>query len=511
MTLTDTHLKYFESKHFKLLPHQIKGINWLCNREYGYGNCGLLCDEPGLGKTIQISGLMYLHQLKFTLILVPISIINQWVEILQCVVPNHNIIIHHGNNRSKSIDEFKNKICSKPVVVISSLKLLINDSILHKNSWDRIVIDEIHEIRNRKSKIFKSVMNLKSKSRFGLTGTPIHNHINDLKSLYIYLFPSVTEVTNKDIEKLNSLLILRRKKADVEHLKLLSQNIKFHHYHVPFITNEERDIYKMIKDKVSYELQEVLEYEDMTISQKMIYIFELIIRLRQTSIHPSIAIACLKNKYKIDINFSGISTKFKHILDILEKQTTFQNTIIFCNFIEEMNMIKDFLKNNNIESLIYNGKMNRKQKQETLDQFSHPFSISCFYKNNLFPNELNKLIIQKMPKVLLMQIKSGAVGLNLQNFSNVIFTTPDWNPSNEIQAIARSHRIGQKFRVNIHQLILQDENHEFDTIDERILETQYKKRKLINKVLNEKDPIMAQLDISKINKMTITDYQNILM
>ena len=109
-----------------------------------------------------------------------------------------------------------------------------------------------------------------------------------------------------------------------------------------------------------------------------------------------------------------------------------------------------------------------------------------------------------------MQIKSGAVGLNLQMFNNVIFTSPDWNPSNEIQAIARSHRMGQKFRVNIHHIIIQDQKEEFNTIDERILDIQYRKRKLINKVLNEKDDIMAQLDITKINNMSIQDYQNIL-
>lgn len=511
MTLSDAHLKYFESKNFKLLPHQVKGINWLCDRECGYGNCGLLCDEPGLGKTIQIAGLMYLHQLDYTLILVPISLINQWVKILEYIIPKCHIIIHHGNNKSKNISEFKHKINDKQVIVISTLKLLINDYILNSIKWNRIVIDEIHEIRNCKSKVFKAAANLKSESRFGLTGTPIHNHINDLKSLYMYLFPNVTKVNNSQIEKLNSLLILRRRKADIYHLKLLSQNIKFHNHSIPFLTIEEREIYKIIKDKVLYELQEAMEYEDLTVSQKMIYIFELIIRLRQTSLHPSIAIASLKNKYKTDIHFTGISTKFNHVLSILNKQTNFQNTIIFCNFIEEMNMLKDFLKTNNIESLIYNGKMNRVQKQKVLDQFTDPLSISYFSKNNLFDCEVNNYIIQKMPRVLLMQIKSGAVGLNLQIFNNVIFTSPDWNPSNEIQAIARSHRMGQKFCVNIHHIVIQDQKQEFNTIDERILDIQYKKRKLINKVLNEKDDIMAQLDITKINNMSIQDYQNIIM
>lgn len=510
MTLSDNQLEYFQNKGFNLLPHQIKGINWLSERESGYGNCGLVCDEPGLGKTIQVTGLIYLHELKYTLILVPISLINQWVETLKCILPKYNIIIHHGNSKSKNITELRNKIDDKPVIVISTLKLLINDLTLKKLSWDRLVIDEIHEIRNRKSKIFKSVLSLHSKSRFGLTGTPIHNHIDDLKSLYMYLFPNVTEVTNSEIEKLNSLLILRRRKTDIEHLQLLSKNIKFYHHSIPFLTNEERDIYKKIKDKVSYELREALELGDLTVSQKMIYIFELIIRLRQTSIHPSIAISSIKNKYKTDIHYTGISTKFKQILDILDKQTTYQNTIIFCNFIDEMNMLKSFLKNNNIESLIYNGKMNRNQKQQVLNQFNDPCSISYFSKNNPFPNEINKLIMENMPTVLLMQIKSGAVGLNLQMFNNVIFTSPDWNPSNEIQAIARSHRMGQKFRVNIHQLIIHDPKEEFKTIDERILDIQYKKRKLINKVLKEKDDIMAQLDISKINNMSIQDYQNIL-
>jgi SNF2 family DNA or RNA helicase len=85
---------------------------------------------------------------------------------------------------------------------------------------------------------------------------------------------------------------------------------------------------------------------------------------------------------------------------------------------------------------------------------------------------------------MIVQIMAGGVGLNLQMFQRVYITTPDWNPSNEIQAIARCHRIGQTSDVEVVKLIIKGEC-DNPTIDERIIFVQQNKRNLMAEHLKD--------------------------
>lgn len=506
-------IKNFKSRGFDLYPHQIEGIEWMLLRESQRGNCGLLCDEPGLGKTVQICGLLDANPQYTNLLILPVNLIDQWKCTLERLLPNHSIYIHHGKDRLKTISLLKEKLHCPYCIVISTIQLASKDSCIQLYKWNRIIIDEIHQIRNPKSVCFQGIKAIHAKFRWGMTGTPLHNTKDDLKTLYMFLFPTITKVSDSDLEKLNSILIKRRKKEEIQHLQELAKNIDYFEYILNFRTSEEREIYIKIKESVSFKLKNILNDDTLNNSQKMIVIFELIIRLRQASIHPSLSINALKKNYETDLHFDDISTKFCKSLEIVKEKTSKkENTIIFCNFLEEMTQLQKFFKQNNINSELYNGKLSLTQKKEVLEKFTHPDTFTEFSKLDLLNVDILNKIYSYIPTVLLIQIKSGGVGLNLQNFNNIIFNSPDWNPSNEVQAIARSHRMGQSRRVNIYHLLLKDQQESFNTIDERIIQVQTKKKLMIKKILMEatKDDILKHEEIQKAAKLSIRDYKTIL-
>ena len=105
--------------------------------------------------------------------------------------------------------------------------------------------------------------------------------------------------------------------------------------------------------------------------------------------------------------------------------------------------------------------------------------------------------------VLLVQIKAGGVGLNLQNFNRVYITSPDWNPANEDQAIARAWRLGQEKQVVVKRLLLKDSMEEVSVIDERLMATQEGKRQLYSELLKEEDQLFTGKR-RKMGKMKLT-------
>jgi len=152
-----------------------------------------------------------------------------------------------------------------------------------------------------------------------------------------------------------------------------------------------------------------------------------------------------------------------------------------------MTMISEELYKQGIRSKFYNGSMNIKERAMAVEGFnsSKPFK-KTLVRNSVGGYEIK----EKRARVLIVQIKAGSVGLNLQEFNNVFLMSPDWNPCNEIQAISRAHRMGQKKRVFVHKYVM-GYNPEFAdtpatlTIDQKILSVQMRKRDLMATLLSD--------------------------
>jgi SNF2 family DNA or RNA helicase len=224
-----------------LLPHQTVGVEWLCEREKNgnHHKGGILCDEMGLGKTIQMIELMKRLPVKWTLIVVPKSLVRQW---------NDEIYKFSGQS-SLAYDGPKRKFVpggSDGGIVVCPYSV-VGDLVEH--SWDRIILDEGHEIRNTHSLVHKTVMNLVGERRWILTGTPVFNRMRDFVSLCEFIGISKMEVQCY-FENVKKTYVLRRLKTD-------TASISFHNVELEMYPDE-RKLYDSVY--ASYEQGEVLEW-----------------------------------------------------------------------------------------------------------------------------------------------------------------------------------------------------------------------------------------------------------
>ena len=482
---------------FKLKTHQKYGVNWMISKElqnkkslYNVSG-GLLCDEPGMGKTIQTATMMLANKLDKTLIILPPNLMDQWEDTLSRILPDSKIRRHYKNKIFASESELQN--CDNDII-ITSMYSLKDVSVLHTIRWGRVIFDEVDKIRNSTCKIGKACCLLKSNIKWGLTGTPIQNSEKDFLQLFKFIRSNTEYESYQDVRPCKKGLckfaitsMMRRVKSEIPELKQLDSNIEYHNVECLFISEDEKTIYKDIRDNLIQKLRAIMELQGHNthggnINMMMMTIF---LRLRQTSIHPHIAINAMDEHNKVFKNFNTPSSKYTKMLEIVEGKVQLgEKTIIFCNFKEEMQNISELLTENNILNELYNGSMSPAEKITVLNSFIdqkylylNMLRIGQQYSSDI-PLECIKNISKFLPQVLIIQIKSGGVGLNLQQFNNIIFTIPDWNPANEIQAIARAHRMGQKRKVNVYNLILTDT--EFDTIDQRILFIERSKNEIID-------------------------------
>ena len=454
-----------------LRKYQKDGVRWMIKREMVKGlKGGFLCDEMGLGKTIQVISLILSHPAKKTLVILPSSVLYQWKQEFNKFAPHLNVLVHHGTKRVTSLDD---KRFIEADVLLTTYGLTFtttsNKTFLHSYVWGRIVLDECHLIRNPRSGRFKGCCALKSNIKWGLTGTPIQNYLNDF--LTLFKFFGIKGNVGKSEENINIIrrkYILRRTKhllqETTDELKLPDLNIE--NIEIPFMSEDEEKFYTKIKENELRSYREFGEFENNA------HAFTVLLRLKQASIHPQLVIDGYQRKYNRNFEaWKGLSTKTLYIINQIKKEK--EKTIIFCTYTKEIDIFDTELSKLGF-------------KTERITGATSP---------------TNKHIILERSKeidVLLVNINAGGVGLNMTDFNRVFITSPSWNPCNDAQAIARSHRIGQKKVVKVSYIIVVSDK--ISTIDENILQIQQKKKALISKTLDDEYCFHKIKNISLNNK-----------
>lgn len=466
-------------KSLQTKQHQLDGVKW-CVKNETTGNVigqktihgGILADEMGLGKTVQMVGVILTHFLLHTLIIVPKAILEQWErEIFK--ITNHHAFVYHGNNRKKH-----DKLQTSPIVITTYGMLTTPSSELFNVKWDRIIYDEAHHLKNKNTKIFNGAIRLNSGINWALTGTPIQNNSTDFYNICAVLGIHKNTFKEKGGEDKWRKIYLKRTKKEIG---LELSDVAFSTININWGNNTEKKLAENIHSMTQFALPKKYqtrqqrqiesalsipssEVSPSSVAGSVSSILPLIIKAKQMCIFP-----LLINKQQQTlveqaqqqeqpqqpqlsiIKGSTYTTKIDSLVKtILSRKDNQRPKLIFCHFKGEIDIIKKRLEND-FDIQVIDGRTTNKQKQEILK--------SSVIKTHNMQTRQDEHKGKDKSKILILQIQTGCEGLNLQEYNEVYFVSPHWNPAVESQAIARCHRIGQTQPVDVFRFIMTWNNH----------------------------------------------------
>ncbi len=454
--------KEYENKNYTLRDYQKEGVSWLSNL-YEAKLGGLLADEMGLGKTIQVISFLQIKKITSAMIVVPKALLYNWENEFKKFAPDKEILLITGdkNKREQLISNITNN-----QIILTSYPSIVSDYKLYENkSFNTIVIDEAQYIKNPQTKTARCVKMLKGEYFIALTGTPIENNLLELWSIFDFILPGYLNDINsfnkkykvkesirnlEMLKKITGPFIKRRLKKEV--LKELPEKIETVLYCE--LEEQQKIIYKEYVAKAKEEIEGYVKSGNY--NKKSIEILSAITRLRQIAIDPYLFFENYKNKSsKIDA--------FEELIDEIVDNKG--KVVVFSQYTKLLKKLNEILEQKEIKHFYLDGKTRPKQRLMDVEKFN---------KGNI--------------PVYLVSLKAGGVGLNLTSATNIIIMDPWWNPAVENQAIDRSHRIGQKNKLQVHKLVTKQ------TIEEQIQKLKEDKSKLVDQVLD-----LEQADITKID------------
>ncbi len=467
----------------ELRDYQKEGLGWLRFLEkFSFGGC--LADDMGLGKTIQVLALLanrWRRQPKDaerrpSLIVVPKSLIYNWQLEAERFAPRLAVANYTGTDRHERIEDFTDHD-----LVLTTYGTLRKDiERLSEQSWDYTILDEAQAIKNPASQSAKASRLLMARHRLALSGTPVENHLGELWSIFEFLNPgmlgkskslrrltkggSPDEGKEKVAERLTSLrkglapFLLRRTKQEV--LPQLPKKTEQPLY--CDLPPAQRKQYNQLRDHYRKSLNQKIAKSGMDKSK--IHVLEALLRLRQAACHPGLIDEKHQNKP---------SAK----LDLLVDQLTEivgegHKALVFSQFTTMLGIVKSRLDKAGLVYEYLDGKTSNRQKR--VERFQTDEDCPLF----------------------LISLKAGGTGLNLTAADYVFILDPWWNPAVEAQAIDRTHRLGQSRPVFAYRLIARD------TVEEKIIELQDKKRDLADAIISS--------DSSLLKSLTADDLQALL-
>lgn len=455
----------------ELRPYQKEGFKWINEiTDLGFG--GVLADDMGLGKTLQIIAFLLSQKKSKSIVVVPTSVIYNWMDEFEKFAPSIRIGLVHGSKskRDKVLREFKRglgikieednlkeKSYEKYDVLLTTYGTLKNDEKAYENlSFDYCIIDEAQNIKNPAAQATLSVKNIKSRCNIALTGTPIENNLMELWSIFDFVMPGYLFTKDRfrerfildesNLSELKSLItpfILRRLKEDV--LSELPE--KLEKKYLVEMKGKQKQLYSFYVKAIKNQLNENKSSEKS--GRDKINLFSYLTKLREICLDPSL----------VAPDYTGGSSKLTVVKEIVKDASeSGKKILLFSQFTSVLKKIEEDFKKEDISYLYLDGGTSAKDRVERVKKFNEDSNI----------------------KVFLISLKAGGVGLNLTSASVVIHFDPWWNPAVEDQATDRAHRFGQENKVEVIKLVAKD------TIEEKIVLMQEDKRELIQSLMDGK-------------------------
>lgn len=450
-----------------LRNYQKEGFRWLKTMSsFGFG--GILADDMGIGKTIQIITLfedVAKDPTKKNLVVCPSSLILNWdseIKKFTTDIKTH-IIMGSQEERAKLI-----KSDTDAQVWITSYDYIKRDYELYSDiSFEYLIIDEAQFIKNQNTKNAVSVKQINSRYKFALTGTPIENSLSELWSIFDFLMPGYLFdygffkkyyenpiVKLEDEEVLNDLrrmvepFILRRVKKDV--LKELPDKIES-----TILVDFDEESRKLYDANLNLIRQDLETQFALGQSNNKILVIAMLTKLRQLCCAPQLL-------YE---NFMGEAVKLNACMDIVHNcKENNKKVLIFSQFTSLLDIIAARMLEEDISYYMLTGETSKAKRQEMVNAFN-----------------------QDDTQVFLISLKAGGTGLNLTSAEVVVHFDPWWNLSAQNQATDRAHRFGQEKNVQVFKLIVRN------SIEEKILRLQEKKKDLSDAIINENEGIITKM------------------
>jgi SNF2 family DNA or RNA helicase len=449
-----------------LREYQRQGLGWLHFLDrFGFGGC--LADDMGLGKTVQVLALLVSRRAsgkgaapRPSLVVVPRSLVFNWKEEAARFAPGLKVLEHARSDRARDAQAFAGQD-----VVLTTYGTLRRDILLLKDvEFDYVVLDEAQAVKNAATDSAKAVRLIKARRRLALSGTPIENHIGELWSLLEFLNPGMLGraarfskgVGNGLDEAQRGALagalrpfILRRTKAEVARdlPPKVEQTVHCE------LDAPQRKLYDELRRHYRATLLARVEREG--IARSKMHVLEALLRLRQAACHPGL----------VDPKRTGeASAKIDFLRSRLEEvREEGHKTLVFSQFTSFLAILRKDLDARGVAYEYLDGKT--RDRAARVRRFQEDPSCGLF----------------------LISLKAGGLGLKLTAAEYVFLLDPWWNPAVEAQAIDRTHRIGQGRHVFAYRLIARD------TIEEKVLELQTRKKDLADAILGAGKGLISDL------------------
>ena len=484
----------------EIMDYQLDGLNWLYYQWFTNQNA-ILADEMGLGKTIQIiaffATLVQDHKCWPFLVVVPNSTCPNWRREIRKWVPSLRAVTYFGSEKARRLthdfelfpkeDEIERKDSKskrseapkdiKAHIVITSYESIVEDKVrksLQRVPWAGLIVDEGQRLKSDKTQMYDVLSKLKIAFRILLTGTPLQNNARELFNLLQFLDPkkinasameakyeTLTQETLPELHELIRPFFLRRTKAQVlTFLPPMAQII------LPVTMSVvQKKVYKSILSKNTQLMKAIFTRDGQVATKERHNLNNILMQLRKTLCHPFVYSREIEDRsYEIAVSHRNLveaSSKLQLLSIMLPKlQERGHRVLIFSQFLDNLDIVEDFLDGLGLQHRRLDGTTNTLEKQKRIDEFNAPDSPYFAF---------------------LLSTRAGGVGINLATADTVIIMDPDFNPHQDIQALSRAHRIGQKNKVLVFQMMTRG------SVEEKMMQIGKKKMALDHVLIQQMD------------------------
>lgn len=458
----------------KMRDYQVQGLNWMISL-YQHGINGILADEMGLGKTLQTISFLgwlkfYRDTPRFHLIVVPKSTLDNWKRELENWVPGFKVVSLQGDKEARQELIQSHLLTQDFDILLTTYEMCLREKgALKRLSWEYIVIDEAHRIKNVDSMLSQIVRMFNSRSRLLITGTPLQNNLMELWSLLNFLLPDVfsnsedfeswfkekgEEAQDQVVQQLHKVLrpfLLRRVKSDVEKSLLPKKEINV----FVGLTEMQRKWYKSILEKDIDAVNGVGSKKEGKTR-----LLNIVMQLRKCCNHPYLFDGAEPGPpFTTDEHLVYNSDKMI-ILDKLLKSMKAKGSrvLIFSQMSRVLDILEDYCLFREYQYCRIDGSSAHEDRISAIDEYNKPGSEKF---------------------VFLLTTRAGGLGINLTTADVVVLFDSDWNPQADLQAMDRAHRIGQTKQVYVFRFVTEH------AIEERILERAAQKLRLDQLVIQQ--------------------------